>query len=297
MPANLPDVEEQFKRDPELKKDDLRILKEWLQKQAHLPKIHDLKLIIFLHCAYNNIEKAKVLIENFYTARTHAPELFLNRNLNDKALDKQADSLCMAILPTKTYGDTHLFFRFADPNADLFNYNIAIKGFDMAINLFQLQEGVVPNQVLILDSEGLNLSHVMKVSLTSTKKLAYYLQDCFPHRVKGIHIINVSAVTEKLFMFVKPFIKKEYVDLIHFHPKIETLYNHIDKDLMPSEYGGKNPSWKELQVTFKKRMFDCQEFFDQENTEFTDETKRVGKPKTMADIYGVEGTFKKLDID
>ena len=80
-------LDEEFRRNPELKEDDLQHLRDWLKKQPHLPRISDSELVIFLHSNYYRLEPTKNTIDAFYTARTHVPEFFSNRDvLNDPAL-------------------------------------------------------------------------------------------------------------------------------------------------------------------------------------------------------------------
>ena len=73
-------IEEEFKRNPELKEEDLQHLRDWCSKQPHFPEIGDNELIIFLHSNYYRLEPTKVTIENFLTCRTHVPEFFSNRD-------------------------------------------------------------------------------------------------------------------------------------------------------------------------------------------------------------------------
>ena len=76
-------LEEELKRNPELKEDDIRALKDWCSKQPHLPQITDTELVLFLHSNYYRLEPTKNTIDTFYTVRTHVPEFFSNRNTNE----------------------------------------------------------------------------------------------------------------------------------------------------------------------------------------------------------------------
>lgn len=74
-------VEEEFKKNPDLKAEDLQHLREWVKKQPHYPKnIPDSDLIIFLHSCYYRLEPTKTCMENYYTFRTHVSEIFHNRD-------------------------------------------------------------------------------------------------------------------------------------------------------------------------------------------------------------------------
>ena len=85
-------LEEEFKKNPELKESDLDSLRDWSRKQPHLPKIPDVDLVFFLHSNYYAIEPTKRTIDNYYTMRTHAPEFFTNRDVKkSKDLVKSLD--------------------------------------------------------------------------------------------------------------------------------------------------------------------------------------------------------------
>jgi len=73
-------VEEECKRNPELKMSDLQMLKDWMDKQPHLPRIEMSYFVLFLHSNYYRIEPTKKTIDNFFTIRTFLPEVFSNRD-------------------------------------------------------------------------------------------------------------------------------------------------------------------------------------------------------------------------
>jgi len=48
----------------------------------------DEQLILFLHCCQHSLEACKQTIEAYYTIRTHAPELFGNRDPRRKEIQE-----------------------------------------------------------------------------------------------------------------------------------------------------------------------------------------------------------------
>lgn len=79
--------EEEIKKNPNLKESDIQMLREWLNKQPHLPTMTDSELTLFLHSNYYRIESTKATIDTYYTVKTHVPEFFSHRDpLGDKGL-------------------------------------------------------------------------------------------------------------------------------------------------------------------------------------------------------------------
>ena len=69
-------------------------------------------------------------------------------------------------------------------------------------------------------------------------------------------------------------------------------------DLLPNEAGGKAGSIVQMQEAGIKEIDDKREWFLEEmKCGKVDESLRIGKSNIANDLFGVDGTFKKLDID
>lgn len=72
----------------------------------------------------------------------------------------------------------------------------------------------------------------------------------------------------------------------------------VSLDLLPNEIGGKAGSIIQMHENGIKEIDDKREWFVEElKLSTVDESLRIGKNKIANDFFGVEGTFKKLEID
>lgn len=148
------------------------------------------------------------------------------------------------------------------------------------------------------------------------------MQEAYPVKLKEVHIINVSPLVDTIVNFVRPFLKEKIRQRIHFHSNLESLYKFVPQKMLPKEYGGEAGEMKELTGKLKNENIPEYDFIinlfclwnvfteqwrqklreytpwfkEQENSK-ANEALRPGAPKTADDLFGMDGTFRKLTID
>jgi hypothetical protein len=290
------DVETEYAKDENLKREDVKILSKWMAKQRHLPKVPELHLVLFLQSCYYRIEPAKIAIDNFFTMRTLCPDLFGTPSV--ESLKEELSVGSINLLPKTTpEGYAVICMKLLDPAPEHYRHVNQINLLDL-ITMWNLHQKGTSNGVLALfDMKGISFGHLTRVNLVAMKKHLFYVQEATPVRIKELHCINVAPFTDKLVKMAKPFLKKELLDMLNFHESMETLYKYVPKEIMPKDYGGENPSLATLHEENTKNLLENMDLFKWIDTLKVDENKRPGKPKTTGDIFGLDGTFKKLEVD
>lgn len=82
-----------------------------------------------------------------------------------------------------------------------------------------------------------------------------------PVRLKGLHYINTVSFMDKILALMRPFMKKELIDVLHLHSTVESFSKNVSTDQLPNEYGGKAGTFNELRGTFQ--LFRIIEHFEQ----------------------------------
>ncbi|XP_058791001.1 alpha-tocopherol transfer protein-like [Phymastichus coffea] len=294
-------LEEEFKKNPELKQEDLDNLMDWYSKQPHFPQnVSKLDLVVFLHSNYYRLEPTKTTIENFLTCRTHVPEFFANRDpLGSKELRLIMGTLLVVPLEQKTpEGYGVIYSRLINYEPERFVYNDGMRLFNMIADLWALQNGTMKGHVLICDIVGVQMVHALRISPIGVKKYLYYLQEAVPIRLKALHFMNTTSVMDFILGLMKPFMKKELMDSLFLHNTLKSLEKHIPLEILPNEAGGKAGPMMDIYDKVLKNVEANRDFYlEEEATMRVNETLRPGKAKSASDLFGIEGSFKKLDID
>ncbi|XP_011869516.1 PREDICTED: alpha-tocopherol transfer protein-like [Vollenhovia emeryi] len=297
LPPRYVNIEEECKRNPELKMSDLQMLKDWMDKQPHMPQVDMYYIVLFLHSNYYRIEPTKKTLENFLNVRMHSPEVFTNRDvITCKELRETVSVIAVTPLEQKTKeGYIITFGKFLDPNPDKFNFFESIKYLLMVCEVQNIIHGTSEGQVTVVDAAGLTLSHIASFNLPAVKKILFYIQEAAPVRLKAFHVLNTMPILDTFYNVIKPFIKK---DLLHFHSNMETVKKYVPIESLPNEYGGTAGPIKEITARYIKVLEEFRDWFQYDEIHMRiNESLGVGKCENAENLFGADGSFKKLELD
>jgi hypothetical protein len=107
----------------------------------------------------------------------------------------------------------------------------------------------VAGDVYILDASVIMPIHFTKITPTLVKKFLVCVQEAYPVKLKEVHVINISPIVDTVINFVKPILKEKIRNRIFLHSDLKTLYEHIPREMLPTEYGGDAGSLQDIQRT------------------------------------------------
>ncbi|XP_026331063.1 retinol-binding protein pinta-like isoform X2 [Hyposmocoma kahamanoa] len=251
--------------DPKKLEDSIQHLKEWIAKQPHLKaRTEDQWLAAFLRGTKFSLERAKEKIDLYYSLKTLVPELQTINHRHPKFMEIVKTGVNL-FLPKSN--------NLTDPRVVIFRVAAHTPG-------------------------QFTMPEIMSVGNT-LQKIMYMEDDIFT--VNGIvNVMDMKGATMSHFSQMTPLLMKKMVvaGQILVHGKdFEPLYKYVSKDILPLEYGGNGGTIQEITDYWVKKIEEYSEWLDEEEKYGTDESKRPGKPKTSEEMFGVEGSFRQLEVD
>lgn len=123
-------------------------------------------------------------------------------------------SFAMPLKKTTEEGYQIIVSRLVDFDASKFIFNDMMKYYNMILDLWMFSEGCINGHIIVMDFQGVGLTHATRVSPLGVKKYLFYLQDALPVRLKGLHFTNSNPAVDIILNIMKPFLKKELSDMV-----------------------------------------------------------------------------------
>ena len=134
--------------------------------------------------------------------------------------------------------------RFPKCDANLYDSVQVIKAalmmFDASYIIHDNKDGFVEGEIFILDVEGYSFKQFLDLAKNVKTLLLYtsFLQETAPVVLVSNHIVNTSSVFDSIMGMVKPILSKKVNELVHFNRYGSGLLEHIEREVLPEDYGG-----------------------------------------------------------
>lgn len=307
----LPPTAEQLKRmneavptDPVVRKRDVLAIREWLSKQPHLPNhIDDTRIERFLFGCKNSIERCKTILERYFSVRTAIPEFFAVRDPLAREIQECCETIHYFVLPSLTdEGHRVTILRLRNTGIEKFSIQAISRRILMVLDTRLMEEQCLSN-IMVIDLEGFSVVHFTKCSPTQSivRKSMLAVQDSMPMRLHRVHFLHAPAFIESILNIFYPLLKDRLIQKFCIHTGGgEELHTYMDKDILPNEWGGKAGTLDELNDAWKKKIEKNRDWFlREEKLSRTNEKARLPEAKTklLAELDGLQGSFRQLNID
>uniref|UniRef100_T1GRL1 CRAL-TRIO domain-containing protein n=1 Tax=Megaselia scalaris TaxID=36166 RepID=T1GRL1_MEGSC len=151
--------------------------------------------------------------------------------------------------------------------------------------------------VEIIDLSNIKSGHFFQFDPVFVKKLAVLGDKALPYRPKGFHFVNCPTGTEKILNISKSLMSDKIKQRFHVHSNYDSLLEKIPKQYLPKEYGGENGVIQDVVDHWENKLLSYKSYFEEEKQYGTNEKLRPGKPVNSSSLFGIEGSFRKLEVD
>lgn len=233
---------------PEKRAEALKIFREKvsaLESESFKPRTDDEFLMMFLRTKKFDQEKVLNAYLKFYNLRKLNPKIFFP--IGKGPLDYKAPLECPIgmILPKRNPidGTTIIYWSFDYWSPDICDVKEMFTPSCMTV-LMRLTDPSVQTYGFrfVYDLRNMHTTYLRFFSISYMRGLANAVQDGFPARYKGLHVIHSPAWYSIFYSMIGPFLKQKIKDRVHVHGyDEEDLHRFIHPSVLPVELGGTEP--------------------------------------------------------
>lgn len=282
---------------------DLEDIRAWISKSPHLQNIRtdDECLTMFLRGCKFSLERTKEKLDFHFSVRGSLPEWYSDWDPRQENIARLIRAGIYLPLQYDKHGRRVILMRNGQQDPATMKVEDSFKASSMIMESFLYgdTQAQIRGMVLIQDMAGMTAKHAMQMNPVVVKKAMTVWQEGYPSQPKALHFLNLPPVMESIFKLFESFQKEKMRKRNHVHPKgdMTKIIEELGKEVLPRDYGGSGPSFAELTEYNIQRMEERRDWLMEQPKYKTEEDRRPGKPRLHSDIFGIEGSFRKLEID
>lgn len=271
----------------------LEQFRDWIAKNSNIVKCRTDEnfLLRFLRAKKYSTASSFAMFEKFLMSSQNYQNWFRNLTIDDTRLSEIYDSNFIVPLPKRDEeGARVILLQPGNVNAKKFNFDDMVKISSLIVlTLLEEEETQVGGFVYIFDHKNITMDFISLLSLTNVKNHLQCIMNAFPCRQKKVVIINSPSFAVTVIELAKSFLTEKLRKRIFCYKGTENLHNHIDKKLLPREYGCEESATihemkEEFKKTIKLQADHIKKYDEQEIRVITKEGEYTG-------------SFRKLEID
>ncbi|XP_030375540.1 retinol-binding protein pinta [Scaptodrosophila lebanonensis] len=284
---------------------DIEALREWVLKQPHLCSCtEDQFLLGFLRGTKFSVEKAKHKIDRFYTLQAAIPEVFNEHRLADDPQVLEIIRMGVILRIPLEEGDTGpavTIIRAGSYDTNKYKFQDIIRVGSMfgEIMMFEDDNATVSGYVEMMDMAGVTAANLFSLQPDLLRKFSAYADEAMPTRQKGIHFINVPTAFETGFNTLKSFFPGKIKSRVSVSSDPDAIFQHVRPEYLPKEYGGTKGTMQDIIAAMEAKILTYRDYFIESRNFGTNEKLRDISETTIDydSHFGIDGSFRKLDID
>ncbi|CAH1392769.1 unnamed protein product [Nezara viridula] len=279
--------------------EDVERLKVWLGQEQHLPNDVDPEWLTAFVVGTKSLEVAKQKLEAFFTLRAKLPQLFhfSKRDPFHEDFKNASKALKIYFLPKPTpEGYRVLIISEGENFIGNFVHSQCTVRLTMLMETAMSLWPDMTGLITVTDMKGVPKAFLTKMNPTSIAYYFHWFQNAMPLKIKrGVLFNSPTFMNIIVNTLLKPFMKsKMYNRFIITSDGDKALKKFVDEELLPSDYGGKEPTAEFLNDQWNSILEERRDWFMKTSTLVADEEKRL---PDIYGTYGIQGTFRRLELD
>ncbi|KAF5293982.1 hypothetical protein FQR65_LT10953 [Abscondita terminalis] len=254
---------------PEQVEQDITYIRGWLLKQPHIcARTDDYSILTFLRACKFSLEKTKNKLELVYTIRSAFSDTFENRDPLDYKIQYFFKNNFLALLPRTSTGPILVLFSIGNANPDDVSVYDGIKIGTVILDVIlqEYKDASVVGQALIVDLKNFSKKYIMQITPTFFKQAITCLQDGYPVTCDPSGGRNSTSL-------------------------------YFPLTVLPAEYGGTAGPIADMCEKSRMLVNSYRQWFLEDVQYRCIEEKRPTSSKRRFDLFSIDGSFRKLEVD